>query len=388
MNEPRLDLEHVEVDVEPLGDPRWTRIERGMFSKLDRPLAVERATRVSGRLLWAGGACALAAAAAVAVVLGRPLSGASSTARTAAPRASDPVRLVTTSSPSRFTIGESSLWIEPSSLVLVSGDDEHGVDVVLDRGTVTCEVAPRRGRPPFVVDAGEVRVQVVGTRFTVTRGAAETSVGVDHGVVEVAVGGVVTVLHDGERWPVPATAPAGGVAAVTSGGPGSPGEASPPEASLPGASLPGGSSPSAPTEAAPVVPHVSPSAHRLGASATAPGLSVPTAAMPGGGASGASAPTSASGGSAAVAPASPSAQQVFESAARIERTRPDEAAALYREVAAGSSAWAGNALFALGRLEADRGRRPEATRLLQEYLTRYPRGINVDDARALLQPLQ
>ena len=42
----------------------------------------------------------------------------------------------------------------------------------------------------------------------------------------------------------------------------------------------------------------------------------------------------------------------------------------------------------LGRLEADRGRRPEATRLLEEYLVRYPRGINGDDARALLQRLQ
>ena len=180
MSEPRLDLEHVEVDVEPLGDPRWTRIERGMFAKLERPpppvwpgsgrpASLDRGGLRARR--GCGGDCRRWAAGR------RPLARC----------LRDPVRLVTTSSPSRFTIGESSLWIEPSSLVLVSGDDEHGVDVVLDRGTVTCEVAPRRGRPPFVVDAGEVRVRVVGTRFTVTRGATETSVGVDHGVVEVAV---------------------------------------------------------------------------------------------------------------------------------------------------------------------------------------------------------
>jgi hypothetical protein len=84
----------------------------------------------------------------------------------------------------------------------------------------------------------------------------------------------------------------------------------------------------------------------------------------------------------------PSPQELFESAARIERTRPDEAAALYRQLVAGGSGWAGSALFALGRLEADRGHRAEAAPLLEEYLTRYPRGINVDDARVLLNEMR
>ena len=44
--------------------------------------------------------------------------------------------------------------------------------------------------------------------------------------------------------------------------------------------------------------------------------------------------------------------------------------------------------FALGRLEADRGRQGEATRWLEQYLARYPRGINADDARALLRRMQ
>ena len=128
MTEPRLNLDHVEVDVEPLPDPRWTRIERGTFTKLEGASGEGLETGFARPGLWIGGACVLAAAAAAVLSMGRPW---------VVGRSREPVRLVTTSSPSRFTIGESSLWIEPSSLVLVSGDDDHGVDVVLDRGTAS-----------------------------------------------------------------------------------------------------------------------------------------------------------------------------------------------------------------------------------------------------------
>jgi hypothetical protein len=360
VSEPRFDLDHVEVDVEPLGDPRWSRIERGMFTRLEGPADGGEVRRTGNRRGWVGAACVLAAAAAAVLVVVRP---------SVVLRSRDPVRLVTTSSPSRFTIGESSLWIEPSSLVLVSGDDEHGVDVVLDRGTVTCEVAPRHGRPPFVVDAGEVRVQVVGTRFTVTRGAVETSVGVDHGVVEVAVGGVVTVLRDGERWPAP---PGPAVPAAT-------------QASSPVAA------PVAPSEPSPVLSPESPAAVDAPAVATTHPLAPGRRAAPPGSVPPGSAPSAAPqvtvAESAAPAPA-PSPQVQFETAAKIERTRPDDAEALYRQLVSGGTGWSASALFALGRLEADRGRRADAVRLLQEYVARYPRGINVDDARALLNQMR
>jgi hypothetical protein len=81
----------------------------------------------------------------------------------------------------------------------------------------------------------------------------------------------------------------------------------------------------------------------------------------------------------------PASQQAFEAAARIERTNP---AAAYGEPADGATAWAPNALFALARLEADRGHRAEATRLFNGYLVRYLRGINADDARELLRRIQ
>lgn len=87
-------------------------------------------------------------------------------------------------------------------------------------------------------------------------------------------------------------------------------------------------------------------------------------------------------------PPPPPPQEQFELATKIERARPDDAMAAYRQVVAGGSAWAPNALFALARLEADRGLRADAAQHLQEYLARYPRGINADDARALLQRMQ
>jgi hypothetical protein len=105
----------------------------------------------------------------------------------------------------------------------------------------------------------------------------------------------------------------------------------------------------------------------------------------------AAAPPAASAPAALAAPpmpAAPSAQDQYESAARIEKTRPEDAAALYRQVASGGTPWAQSALFALGRLEADRGHTEGARRLLEDYLARYPRGLNADDARVLLQRMQ
>jgi hypothetical protein len=81
----------------------------------------------------------------------------------------DGPRIVTTTSPARMSLGESSLVIDNESDVRLTGSDEAGWRVALTHGHVLCEVAPRLGRPDFVVQAGEVLVRVVGTRFEVGR---------------------------------------------------------------------------------------------------------------------------------------------------------------------------------------------------------------------------
>jgi TolA-binding protein len=90
----------------------------------------------------------------------------------------------------------------------------------------------------------------------------------------------------------------------------------------------------------------------------------------------------------ALLPPEPSAQSQYEAAAQLERSDPSRALRLYTDLSRGSDAWAQNALYAAGRLQADRGARGDAARLLEEYLRRFPRGSNAQDARALRESLR
>jgi len=312
------------VDVEPLSEARWKKIDDAVFRALDtdtRPEAEripaslpppERRTQRRWRLALVSVGF-VAAAAAVFVVTRRP----------AATEATDPTALArpshieTGAVRSNIELGFASLDVGPASAITTSGDDAHGFLVVLEKGSVECEVAPRAARPPFVVQSGDVFVRVVGTHFAVTREADGTHVAVTHGVVEVTHAGAKTAVHPGERWPSPAP-------------------------SSPSSSVP------SPSETASVV---------------APRPSAP-------------------------APAAPTDQQLYEQAARLEARDPDGANAIYMKLAARTGPWSANALFAAGRLAAEKGRTAEAKRLLGQYLERYPSGANADDARRLLSGLR
>lgn len=339
--------EKIGVRVEPLSEARWSRIERDVFAKLQEPGKIQplpAARRPS--VAWAA---ALAAALAILCVVVRPWGSSRPDLR---------MRLATTDGTSQFTVGESSLAVAAHSLLMVGGDDERGIDVVLDRGAVTCEVAPRRGRPPFRLDAGEVRVRVVGTRFTVTHNEAETSVDVDHGTVEVSAGGKLSVLHDGDHWPPRPRPPA--LDRATGPGPAALLAAAPPTPAPPPPTAP----PRVPRKLRGVKPsHAEPEEGEAPAPEVSANLPAP----------------------APSATEEHATQQIFEGAARLERTNPEQAALAYRQVASGGSVWAPNALFALARLQIDRGNRAEGIRLLKTYLAEYPHGMNADDARELLR---
>ena len=361
------------LDIEPLNDARWSRIEKSLFERLDRQdeplappspaseLAPVRSWRAKG---FAIGALALAAAVLLVVMGVRMWPSPSPRSVVAA----NPSRIVTGASDSHLALGESSIDVGPESALVVSGDDARGLVVVLDRGKVTCEVAPRGARPAFVVQAGDVRVRVIGTRFTVTRvhddGRDTAKVEVAHGVVEVSAHGTMTMVRSGETWPAGTTADLSVV---------------PTDAPLTQAPTP------TPTVSAddPTQPKPSNGAKRPTPNATTSRPSAPITNDP----YTAPAPTT----EPAVLPPpspSPSPRQLYEQAAQLESRDPSRALAIYRELAAAGGAWGMNALFAQGRLQADRGNRGEARRLLNDYLSRYPRGPNAADARALLDRLK
>jgi hypothetical protein len=298
----------IEIEVEPLSSARWAKVEQGIFAELDRgPVAQAPAPRRTRRHLVFGlGAIAAAAAVTFLVVKNTPHE-----TRLAS-------RIETGSAPSHVTLGTSTIDVAPHSAVVTSGSDRDGLLVVLEKGAVDCEVEPRAGRPPFVVLAGDVRVGVVGTRFTVRREPSGVSVSVTRGTVEVVHGGQVARIHGGESWPPPIEPP----------------REEPPRGE------PAANEPPAPRH------------------------------------------------HASAAPARPEAdQKAFERASALEARDPDAAMGVYRRLGDTGGPWAAPALFAAGRLAADRGRHADAKALLGRYLARYPNGANAADARRLLERL-
>ncbi|HWO17543.1 MAG TPA: FecR family protein [Kofleriaceae bacterium] len=356
--------------VEPLSDLAWSRIERGLWSRMDAAPAAEgrpaRAARPQ-RWLWLA-APVLAAAAAAAAVLTIGGSDGGSGAPT-----DDQARLVSGAAPTTLSYGDVHLTLDADSAVVM----DRRAGALLERGAAWFSVAPRGERAAFVVTAGDTVVRVVGTKFRVARSGEDASVAVEHGTVEVRFRGATTRLGAGEQWtsrrpdevsafhvakradaPAPATAAPLAEAAAPS------------PATMPSAEL------KAPIRADRPVsgPRTSPLPAPLPtppARAHEPRTEKPNAEKPD-----------------AEKPA-----QIDDDAAKYHRLEqlevrnPKAAIDGYLELARSSPRWAEPALFAAARLAADRAE-PRAQRLIEIYLTRFPSGANVDDARKLLDHMQ
>jgi hypothetical protein len=324
--------------VEPLGETCWKRIENSVFAELDRqhgqgfvPEPRSRTSRSWALWRWRPALALAPVAAVVAVAAVAMLALFLLKGGDVSDGALEPSRIVTADSPVRMTLGRAAITVAPESALWIRSVEDRGVEVMLEDGRVECAVAPQRDRPPFVVQAGDVRVEVVGTRFAVERHGADVKVHVSKGVV--------TVYHDGERLEVGA-----------------------------GRSWP------AVTGAA-------------GASDSADGVYESRDA--GQAASRRGANRSAGAGSRIEADkvraaSQARAKELYERAASLEASQPDQARALYQEVIERGGPWAANALFAQARLELDLGHRERASALLSTYLQRFPEGANAADARELL----
>jgi hypothetical protein len=378
--------------IPPLGDAAIARVERGLFSALDaRPLEAAPAGGARRR----GVALALAGVAAAAAVF-----VVRETRRTETmPMSTRAAQISTTTSGSRISIAGATLDVAPQSAVSFGGRD-GAVVVVLDRGTVTCEVAPRSNRAPFIVEAGATRVTVIGTKFSVHRVGDHASVSVEHGLVEVADTNMTELVHAGERYrpgervtrePLASEAPAAAPAA----------EVTPPVAVPPAIAA------VAPVAAAAPVATRAPEPRRARRLALAESAARALEAVPHARADAPEPAATPPEGDAttpepapaeADAPRGRSVQVLFELAAQLEVRDPEAALRIYGELAAAADeaqsgaapdgasghSWAASALFASARLEAERGRTARARELCAAYLERFPRGPNADDARTLL----
>jgi hypothetical protein len=373
----------VRPPLPPLSDAAIERIERGVFAALDaRAVQPDRAPVPRRRLV----AFAFAGAAVVGAFFGVREWRRGDTV------ASGPAQLSTTDSGSHVEIAGAVLDVAPHSAVSFGGRGDGAMVVVLDRGTVTCEVAPRTARAPFIVQAGATRVTVIGTRFSVHREGQHATVTVAHGLVEVADTSYTQLVHAGERYrpgeAVTAEPAAPAVAAATPVE--APATPAPAAATAPAApalvATPTSLPPPPPRtrtrrlareETGPVEP--SKDATRATAAATEESVGAAAPQAPEAAAEVPSAPAEAP------APTSRrSVQVLFELAAQLEVRDPVAALRIYGELAAGDDGWAASALFASARLEAERGQMPRARELCQAYLQRFPRGTNADDARTLL----
>jgi FecR-like protein len=359
-------VKHHRPPIPPLGEAAVSRIEREVFAEIDR----DEPVRAPRRWPWA---LALAAAAtAVAVFLGVRVL------RPPTPQIyPSGAHIATGSTPFHVAMDGATLDLAADSAVQFGKEKDGSVVLVLDRGRVTCEVAPREGRAPFVVVAGATRVIVVGTRFSVEREGDHALVFVEHGIVQVIDGASDERVGAGESYQPHAIAAAAPVAApAVAPAPVAP-VAPAPVAPVAPASRPAPARPIA--HAAPKQVEPAPVAEAPVPPAEAPVLPAAAAAPP------AEAPPPPSPPPAAK---TISAQERFESAVRLEATAPEAALAMYDQLASGSGAWAANALFAAARLEAQRGHSAPARRLLQTYLERFPTGVNAEDAREMLQNLR
>ena len=314
--------------IEPMTNAAWSRVERGLFEKLDQP-APRALPAPRARWPWiAIPAFAAAAAAIVVIALSLRESPTQTEVAVPTPQAPSPIapsRVVAGDTPSMVSYGDAHLTVEAHAAI-VMGREDASPSVLVERGAVAFTVAPRE-RDPFVVRAGDVVVRVVGTQFRVARYEERVTVAVERGLVDVQFRGTMHRLSSGETWTTPEqTATIEPVAPVVE-------------------------------EPAPT-----PAPARKG---LVPAKPQPAKADP------------------AADPAADRA--LFERMASLERTDPKQAIDGYLKLSKRSE-WAEVALYAAGRVAHDRGD-PRARTLLTIYLKRFPRGVNVQDARHLLSLL-
>ncbi|MBA3504106.1 MAG: FecR domain-containing protein [Myxococcota bacterium] len=190
------------VDV-PVSEARRDRVEREVFARLDAMRDVDHVNQIAPALrprdrrlpIYAAGFAFVAAAASVLFLVSRE------PAPSAPPSSSSPSLVVTPAGgTSRFTVGDAVIDAGSDTSVEVKQDPNGTTTLLLSRGSVDCDVLPRPNRAPFRVISGDVTVEVVGTRFEVSRVDELTRVDVARGKVKVHGNGEQRFVVAGQSW--------------------------------------------------------------------------------------------------------------------------------------------------------------------------------------------
>ena len=160
------------------------RVQR-MWSNIDE------ADRARGWPRWAIASVALSALLAVALTV-------SLVTRPSTLKQGAEVSAVSDPTLARFSDG-STAELGPNSALSLELQRADLVEVKLHEGTATFEVAKKPARQ-FIVQARDVRVRVVGTRFTVNDRDGVVEVSVERGIVEVVRGAETQRLTAGQSW--------------------------------------------------------------------------------------------------------------------------------------------------------------------------------------------
>lgn len=191
------DGKQIVVDV-PVSEARRDRVEREVFARLDAMRDVDHANQIAPvrtrrtPMIAATGFAFVAAAASVIFLVSREAPPSTP---------STPSHVVTPlDGTSRFTVGDAVIDAGKDTSVEVKQDTNGTTTLTLARGSVDCDVMPRPNRAPFRVVAGDVTVEVVGTRFEVSRIGTITRVDVARGKVKVHGKGELRYVGAGESW--------------------------------------------------------------------------------------------------------------------------------------------------------------------------------------------
>jgi hypothetical protein len=310
-----------DLPIDPLPEATWRRIEDSVLAELEAGPRAE--VRAGPRASFSRG-MALAIAALVALQIAGLVAFLSSDGVDGGRLAS--TRFATEGEASETLLGDVSVRLEPRSAMLVVENGAHQAVVVLERGAAHFSVPSRRERTAFVVQAGDVRVEVVGTKFRVACVGHSARVDAYEGSVRVTAHGDSRLLARGQSWQAREQAPA--VMQEPRPDPSNDREKEAPHTDADRAS-PARSPADAPHEEEPRVR--------------------------------------------------------FERAGTLEASDPRRALALYHSLARLRGAWGENAQYAEARLTLELGARAPAERLLRAYLRKHPKAQNAADARALLE---